>query len=113
MYMTIAVPYKGKKSESGGLSIGVKIGIAVISVVAFMLIMYLIIKTIRLRMSLKEDLETSESGTNLENLQGSHLSHSNAYVPLPAKEPNRHIGVRQPGMFFYPSDFHLFFLLKT
>lgn len=89
-----AVPYTG--AQNSGLSIGVKIGIAVLSVVAFIMILYFIIKTIRVRMSLKEDLETSESGTNLENLQSVHLPHSNAYVPLPSKDSTRHVGVRQP-----------------
>ncbi|XP_076105760.1 uncharacterized protein LOC143074094 [Mytilus galloprovincialis] len=76
-----------KPEDDSQLSVGVKIGIAIISVIAFVLIVYFVFKIVKLRMSIKEDFDVSPSASNLYNLPGSNATNVNAYVPVPGKEP--------------------------
>ena len=85
-----------KSPTSSGLSIGVQIGIIVISVVAVILIGYLVYKTVRVKMSMR-DMDEEDNSAALYNLNNSTQSHQNSYVAMPTHEQMEHLSRREPG----------------
>lgn len=99
-----------KSPTSSGLSIGVQIGIIVISVVAVILIGYLVYKTVRVKMSMR-DMDEEDNSAALYNLNNSTQSHQNSYVAMPTHEQMEHLSRREPDPEIYfdynPSQTHL------
>lgn len=99
-----------KSATSSGLSIGVQIGIIVISIVAVILIGYLVYKTVRVKMSMR-DMDEDDNSAALYNLNNSTQSHQNSYVPMPSQEQMEHLSRREPDPEIYfdynPSQTHL------
>jgi hypothetical protein len=88
-----------KIPTSSGLSSGVQIGIIVISIVVVILIGYLVYKTVRVKMSMRDLDEEDNSATlyNLNNSTHSTHSHQNSYVPMPSQEQIEHLSRRELG----------------
>ncbi|KAK3102429.1 hypothetical protein FSP39_011337 [Pinctada imbricata] len=69
-----------------GISMGVKIGIAVLATAVFLVLIILVIKIIKLRMSAKDDLPSEDGARISVNTGTSSRTRSNSYTPTPDAE---------------------------
>lgn len=96
--------------DSSYMSVGVQIGVVIISVVAIVVIGYLIYKTVRVKRSMRA-FDSEENNPALNNMSSSNHSHPNAYVPMPSHEQVQQYIRQNPDPEIYyeynPSQSHL------